>query len=85
MKEFIIGSPFLKLEKLTDKDTWLIVACDGVFFFLYFVTNIIKLWDVVEDQQSVDFVLENASLPAPQIAKKLLIKALQVHFIYLFY
>jgi len=64
MKEFIIGDPYMKFEKLTDKDTWLIVACDG-------------LWDVVEDQQSVDFVLENATLPAPQIAKKLLIKALQ--------
>jgi protein phosphatase PTC1 len=64
MKEFIIGDPHLSHEKLTSKDTWLIVACDG-------------LWDVVDDQPAVDFVLENASLPAPQISKKLLIKALQ--------
>jgi len=64
MKEFIIGDPHLHHEKLTSKDTWLIVACDG-------------LWDVVDDQPAVDFVLENASLPAPQISKKLLIKALQ--------
>jgi len=64
MKEFIIGDPHLQWEKLTDKDTWLIVACDG-------------LWDVVEDQPAVDFILENAQMTAPQISKKLLIKALQ--------
>jgi len=64
MKEFIIGDPFTYHEKLTDKDTWLIVACDG-------------LWDVVEDQQAVDFVLENATSSASEISKKLLIKALQ--------
>jgi len=64
MKEFIIGDPYTYHEKLTDKDTWLIVACDG-------------LWDVVEDQQSVDFVMEHATLSASEISKKLLIKALQ--------
>jgi len=64
MKEFIIGDPYLSHEKLTDKDTWLIVACDG-------------LWDVVEDQQAVQFVMDNATLTAPEISKKLLIKALQ--------
>jgi len=64
MKEFIIGDPFTHYEKLTDKDTWLIVACDG-------------LWDVVEDQPAVDFVLEHATLSASEISKKLLVKALQ--------
>eukprot|EP01114_Cavostelium_apophysatum_P002919 TRINITY_DN12623_c0_g1_i1.p1 TRINITY_DN12623_c0_g1~~TRINITY_DN12623_c0_g1_i1.p1 ORF type:complete len:329 (-),score=73.43 TRINITY_DN12623_c0_g1_i1:59-1045(-) len=64
MKEFIIGDPYTHYEKLTDKDTWLIVACDG-------------LWDVVSDQQAVDFVLQNASLSASEVSKKLLIKALQ--------
>jgi len=64
MKEFIIGSPYLNYQKLTDKDTWLIVACDG-------------LWDVVEDQQAVDFVLEHKALSPSEISKKLLIKALQ--------
>jgi len=57
MKEFIIGDPFLNHQKLTDKDTWLIVACDG-------------LWDVVEDQQAVDFVLEHASLSPSEVSKK---------------
>jgi len=64
MKEFIIGDPYTSYEKLTDKDTWLIVACDG-------------LWDVVEDQPAVDFVLEHATLSASEISKKLLVKALQ--------
>jgi len=64
MKEFIIGDPYKTYQKLTDKDTFLIVACDG-------------LWDVVEDQQAVDFVMENSKLSASEISKKLLIKALQ--------
>jgi len=64
MKEFIIGDPFLNYQKLNEKDTWLIVACDG-------------LWDVVEDQQAVDFVLENKHLNPVEVSKKLLIKALQ--------
>jgi len=64
MKEYIIGDPYTHYEKLTEKDTWLIVACDG-------------LWDVVEDQQAVDFVLEHKDLSASEISKKLLIKALQ--------
>jgi len=63
MKEFIIGDPYMSHHKLTEKDNFLIVACDG-------------LWDVIEDQQAVDFVLEHSSLSASEISKKLLIKAL---------
>lgn len=64
MKEYIIGEPYTRHEVLSEKDTHLIVACDG-------------LWDVVEDQQAVDFVLQHDSASASDIAKKLLIKALQ--------
>mmetsp|Transcript_8276 Transcript_8276/g.11395 ORF Transcript_8276/g.11395 Transcript_8276/m.11395 type:complete len:301 (+) Transcript_8276:144-1046(+) len=64
MKEYIIGEPYTRHEVLSDKDTHLIVACDG-------------LWDVVEDQQAVDFVLQHDSASASDIAKKLLVKALQ--------
>jgi len=64
MKEFIIGDPFTYSDSLSEKDTWLIVACDG-------------LWDVMEDQQDCDLVLANATLSASEISKKLLIKALQ--------
>jgi len=66
MKEFIISTPFTYHTKLTKEDTWLIVACDG-------------LWDVCEDQQAVDFVLEWAGKGsgATELSKRLLIKALQ--------
>lgn len=37
MKDYIIGEPYVQHESLTDKDTWLIVACDGVS--PYFVTS----------------------------------------------
>eukprot|EP01117_Protostelium_nocturnum_P003211 TRINITY_DN1415_c0_g1_i1.p1 TRINITY_DN1415_c0_g1~~TRINITY_DN1415_c0_g1_i1.p1 ORF type:complete len:290 (-),score=97.12 TRINITY_DN1415_c0_g1_i1:212-1081(-) len=63
MKDYIIGTPHLHHAKLNDKDTWLIVACDG-------------LWDVVSDQDAVDFVLERQEQSCSDIAKELLIKAL---------
>lgn len=50
------------------------------FFFkkikINFIYIIIKLWDVLEDQKAVDFVLENQHLTCSEISKKLLIKAL---------
>jgi len=64
MKEFIIGDPFLSYQKLTEKDTHLIVACDG-------------LWDVVEDQQACDFLLAYPNANADELSKRLLVKALQ--------
>ncbi len=30
MKTYVIGEPYLKSEEISDKDTYLIVACDGV-------------------------------------------------------
>lgn len=43
MKEFVVGAPYTTETTLTDDDTFLIVACDG-------------LWDVVDDQDAVDLV-----------------------------
>jgi len=63
MKEFIICDPYTQFHQLTSADTHIVVACDG-------------LWDVVEDQAAVDFVLANNDLSASDIAKKLLLKAL---------
>jgi serine/threonine protein phosphatase PrpC len=37
----------------------------------------LQLWDVIEDQRAVDFVLENASNDAALISKKLLALALK--------
>ncbi|CAO1638907.1 unnamed protein product [Sympodiomycopsis kandeliae] len=45
MKEFVVGAPYTTETTLTDEDTFLIVACDG-------------LWDVAEDQDAVDLVRE---------------------------
>jgi len=66
MKDFILSTPYTSHQKLTDEDTHLIVACDG-------------LWDVCSDQQACDFILENneSTEKASELAKKLLIKALQ--------
>jgi len=64
MKDFIIPTPYTSHHNLTEEDTHLIVACDG-------------LWDVCSDQQACDFILENSDSTAPDLAKKLLIKALQ--------
>ncbi|KAJ3054454.1 Protein phosphatase 2C 1 [Rhizophlyctis rosea] len=45
MKEWIIGSPFTTETVLDEKDTFLILACDG-------------LWDVCSDQAAVDLIRE---------------------------
>jgi protein phosphatase PTC1 len=64
MKEFIINTPHLYSTTLTDEDTHLILACDG-------------LWDVVLDQEAVNFVLENDNYTATDLAKRLVVKALE--------
>jgi len=64
MKEFIIADPFMTHHILTENDSFLIVACDG-------------LWDVVEDQAACDLVLEYQSATAAELSKRLLIKALK--------
>jgi len=64
MKEFIIGDPYLNYQKLTDKDTHLIVACDG-------------LWDVVDDQGASDFLAQYPNASADELSKRLLVKAIQ--------
>ncbi|KAG9285919.1 hypothetical protein G9A89_013344 [Geosiphon pyriformis] len=43
MKEFIVGSPYTTETIITEKDPFLILACDG-------------LWDVCEDQDAVDLI-----------------------------
>jgi len=64
MKDFIIGDPYLSHQDLIDKDTHLIVACDG-------------LWDVVEDQAACEFLAQYPNASADELSKRLLVKALQ--------
>jgi len=58
MKEFVVGSPYTSEMELTDRDEFLIIACDG-------------LWDVVEDQAAVDLIRD---CKTPQEAANILLK-----------
>jgi len=64
MKEYVISDPYVSMTPVTENDKFVIVACDG-------------LWDVIEDQQAIDFCLENSNDDATLLSKKLLIKALK--------
>lgn len=61
MKEFVVGAPYTTETRLTEEDTFLIVACDG-------------LWDVVDDQDAVDLIRDIDD--AQMAAQKLLAHAL---------
>lgn len=41
MKEFVVGSPYTTETTLGKDDQWLIVACDGVCFFLLFLSPLL--------------------------------------------
>ena len=43
LKQFVVSTPFVNSMALTEEDDFLILACDGV-------------WDVMSDQEVVDFV-----------------------------
>merc|ERR1711976_1136231 len=45
MKDYVSGEPYCEEHELTDEDTPLILACDGV-------------WDVITDQEAVDLILK---------------------------
>ncbi|KDN46803.1 PP2C-domain-containing protein [Tilletiaria anomala UBC 951] len=62
MKEFVVGAPYTTETRLTEEDSLLIVACDG-------------LWDVVDDQDAVELVKDVQD--AQEAADLLLKHALQ--------
>jgi len=49
LKEWVIAAPYVQQVKLTDEDTHLIVACDG-------------LWDVLTDQGAVDLIKDQLDM-----------------------
>jgi protein phosphatase PTC1 len=51
MKDFVVGAPYTTETELCEEDEFLILACDG-------------LWDVVGDQQAVDFVRDTTDAQA---------------------
>eukprot|EP00211_Chloroparvula_japonica_P005422 CAMPEP_0119120172 /NCGR_PEP_ID=MMETSP1310-20130426/1332_1 /TAXON_ID=464262 /ORGANISM="Genus nov. species nov., Strain RCC2339" /LENGTH=355 /DNA_ID=CAMNT_0007109639 /DNA_START=98 /DNA_END=1165 /DNA_ORIENTATION=+ len=49
MKEYVTGEPYTTEVVLQEKDSHLIVACDGV-------------WDILEDQQACDIVMKETTM-----------------------
>ncbi|PWZ03402.1 protein phosphatase 2C [Testicularia cyperi] len=64
MKEFVVGSPYTTETVLGDDDSFLIVACDG-------------LWDVTEDQEAIDLVRDEQD---PQKASQMLLEHAMANF-----
>lgn len=67
MKEYVIGDPYCESVELEPTDQFLVVACDG-------------LWDVANDQEVCNALLEPVEGDAPTaqaLANGLLIKALK--------
>jgi len=66
MKDYVTSEPYCESHQLTEKDTHVIVACDGI-------------WDVLSDQDAADLVLsmEKDGKSLKQIARRLLVKSIQ--------
>lgn len=62
MKEWVVCDPFYSEVSITDKEKFLILACDGI-------------WDVISDQESVDLIKDETTAQA--MSEKLLKTALQ--------
>jgi len=61
MKQFVTGDPYTRVVELQPTDTYLIIACDGI-------------WDILSDQQACDIVLQTE--PEKQ-SRALMISALK--------
>lgn len=63
LKKWVIADPYLNQTELTEKDTHLILACDG-------------LWDVCKDQEAVDLVRDesDAAIASQELVKYALSK-----------
>ncbi|KAJ3091038.1 Protein phosphatase 2C 1 [Quaeritorhiza haematococci] len=70
MKEWIIGSPYTTETVLNEKDSFLILACDGVGIKLH-------VWDVCSDQAATDLI---RSVEDPQKASEELLEYALTNF-----
>ena len=75
MKEFVVGAPYTTETVLCEEDEFLILACDGVCFYLTICVDMqilirLQLWDVVDDQEAVARVRQIAD---PKEAAKILL------------
>lgn len=75
MKDYIISTPYFDHRELTEEDTHLIVACDGVR--ITSSVSHLQLWDVCQPQEACDFIAEYPDASADELSKRLLVKALQ--------
>ncbi len=63
LKKFVISEPYISSTMLEERDTHLILACDG-------------LWDVMSDQDACDMIRDMPEdTPCLTIAKQLIVKA----------
>ena len=73
--EFVVGAPYTTETVLCEEDEFLILACDGVRFYLTTCVDMqilirLQLWDVVDDQEAVARVRQIAD---PKEAAKILL------------
>ncbi|CAG8434938.1 15389_t:CDS:2 [Funneliformis mosseae] len=64
MKDFVVGNPYTTETEITENDSFLILACDG-------------LWDVCDDQDAVNLI---KNIDDPQIASAKLIEHALTNF-----
>lgn len=87
MKEFVVGNPYTTETELTEEDSFIILACDGVCIIFQlkcsvphiFNSSLIfgfssQLWDVCNDNDAVDLIKD--VLDPQEASQKLLDHAL---------
>lgn len=64
MKQWIISTPHVVVQEILPTDDYLVLACDGV-------------WDVITDEESIEFLKEKGDHKAALLAKALAVEALK--------
>lgn len=64
MKQWIISTPHVTIIELQPTDDYLVLACDGV-------------WDVIKDEEAIEFLKSKGDANASALAKALAVEAIQ--------